>query len=101
MDLGTEFAINSRPLLSDECHVFKGEVRVSALKVYKDSSTVKAGEAVKVNLAGRIKSIKINELAFLKSLPTGPLHLHWSFDSVDDGNFTTESSYQNLSEYLA
>ncbi len=97
IDLGTEFGINSTPNLEDECHVFKGKVKLTALKGLKASAILKAGNASKTTVAGRIKPIKLNELAYLKSLPVKPLHLHWTFDTIKDGKFTTESSYKNLS----
>ncbi|NWK55049.1 FecR domain-containing protein [Verrucomicrobiaceae bacterium N1E253] len=80
VDLGTEFGVLAKTNDHDEVHVLKGKVEVSALRVRKETLTLDAGQARRIDPVGRLTLIESKPSAFLTSLPQSLLFLHWSFD---------------------
>lgn len=80
VDLGTEFGVFSHLDEHDEVHVIKGKVEVSTLRLRKETATLAAGQARRIDPIGRLTTIKTKSSRFLTSLPNSLPYLHWSFD---------------------
>jgi len=80
VDLGTEFGVLTKDNHHDEVHVFKGKVRASALRHRKESVTLSAGQASRIDSIGRLTTIPTKASAFLTSLPDSLPYIRWSFD---------------------
>ena len=83
VDLGTEFGVLARPSDHDEVHVIKGKIAVTAKHLRKESTTLIAGQARRIDPVGKLTRIQPQASAFLTSLPNTLPHLHWSFDKKD------------------
>ena len=83
VDLGTEFGVLAKADDPDEVHVLKGKVEVTANRLDKESATLSAGEARRIDLIGRLITIQSKESAFLTSRPKTLPYLHWAFDEDD------------------
>ncbi|NWK55059.1 FecR domain-containing protein [Verrucomicrobiaceae bacterium N1E253] len=80
IDLGTEFGVLAKTNDHDEVHVLKGKVQVTALRVRKESDTLTAGQARRIDPVGRLNTIPVAARTFHTTLPKSLPHLHWSFD---------------------
>ncbi|MBT8038443.1 MAG: hypothetical protein KJO21_12960 [Verrucomicrobiae bacterium] len=98
VDLGTEFGVLSKPNDYDEVHVIKGKVRVNALGIRKESTTLVANEARRNDPIGRLDTIAAKPSVFWKSLSELPPYLHWSFDQND--KFDVKGSHPAIKEMV-
>ena len=96
VDLGTEFGVLAKPGDHDELHVLTGKVKVTTNRVRKESATLTAGEARRIDPIGRLDTIPVNPDAFLSSLPKSLPCLHWSFDQED--GFQVTGTHPEVSE---
>ncbi|NWK55068.1 FecR domain-containing protein [Verrucomicrobiaceae bacterium N1E253] len=80
VDLGTEFGVLAKANDHDEVHVLDGKIEVTALRLRKESTTLIAGEARRIDPVGRLVTIPTKRENFLASLPSSLPFLHWSFD---------------------
>ncbi len=100
LDLGTEFGVIATPNDHDELHVFKGKVKVTALRVRKESDTLTAGQACRIDPIGRLVSVKPEIKKFLTVLPTslpaysGPMEFTDGTHSLGEGgvSYTVSST---------
>lgn len=93
IDLGTQFGVLADSNHHDEVHVFKGKVEVTALHVRKESTTLIAGEARRIDPVGRLIDIPSETNRFVSKLPNSLPYLHWSFDQLDNNQLTVEGSH--------
>jgi hypothetical protein len=105
VDLGTEFGVIATPNDHDELHVFKGKVKVAALRVRKESNTLTAGQARRIDPIGRLVSVKPEIKKFLTVLPTslpaysGPMEFTDGTHSLGEGGVSyTVSSTSDASK---
>lgn len=92
-DLGTEFGVFSTPDEYDEVQVFTGRVRVEALRGLKKATVANAGQAHRVDPAGRLKQIPIRPADYPSTLPSSLPFIHLSFDSITNGNLTATGTH--------
>lgn len=100
VDLGTEFGVIATPDDHDALHVFKGKVKVTALRVRKESDTLTAGQACRIDPIGRLVSVKPEIKKFLTVLPTslpaysGPMEFTDGTHSLGEGgvSYTVSST---------
>ena len=100
VDLGTEFGVIATPDDHDALHVFKGKVKVTALRVRKESDTLTAGQACRIDPIGRLVSVKPEIEVFLTKLPTsfpaysGPMEFTDGTHSLGEGgvSYTVSST---------
>ena len=90
VDLGTEFGVLAIRDNHDELHVIKGKVKVTTTRVRKESATLIAGEARRIDPIGRLDTIPSTPNVFLTSLPKSLPYLHWSFNEVESGGFPAD-----------
>ena len=105
VDLGTEFGVIATPDDHDALHVFKGKVKVTALRVRKESDTLTAGQACRIDPIGRLVSVKPEIKKFLTVLPTslpaysGPMEFTDGTHSLGEGGVSyTVSSTSDASK---
>lgn len=84
IDLGTEFGVISTQDAHDEAHCLDGEVMVRGLGPRKAESALQAGNALKADPTGELVPTPLREGDFLRSLPKGLAHFHWSFNGRGD-----------------
>ncbi|NWK55046.1 FecR domain-containing protein [Verrucomicrobiaceae bacterium N1E253] len=87
VDLGTEFGVLAKTNDHDEVHVLKGKVQVTALRVRKESATLTAGQASRIDPIGRLSPIPSANNQFANELPQSLPYMHWSFDQVQSSGF--------------
>ena len=83
VDLGTEFGVFAHADEHDEVHVMKGKVQVTTTRLRKESTTLLAGGARRIDPIGRLTKIAPKATAFLTKLPESLPYLYWSFDTSD------------------
>ena len=96
VDLGTKFGVLAKLDDHDEVHVFQGKVQVTAKRLRKESATLVAKDARRVDPVGRLESIASRSSFFLTSLPQTLPYLHWSFNQVVDGVFPVKGSFAGI-----
>jgi len=101
VDLGTEFGVIAKPNDHDEVHVTKGKVQVTTSRVRKESTTLTASEARRIDPVGRLDTIPAIPSLFLTSLPKSLPYLHWSFDEVEGGGFPAVGQHPDLEHAFA
>ena len=101
VDLGTEFGVIAKPEHHDEVHVITGKVKVTAQRLKKQSDTLMAGEARRIDPAGGLTTIPSQPSAFLTALPKSLQYMHWSFDEVADGGFPAQGNHRLLEKGMA
>lgn len=92
VDLGTKFGVLANPDDHDEVHVFQGKVQVTAKRLRKESVTLVAKDARRVDSVGQLDVITSQSSIFLTSLPQALPHLHWSFDQRKDKGLTVRGN---------
>ncbi|NWK55053.1 FecR domain-containing protein [Verrucomicrobiaceae bacterium N1E253] len=98
VDLGTEFGVLAKTNDHDEVHVLKGKVQVTTLRIRKESATLTAGQARRIDPIGRLSTIPSANNQFANKLPKSLPYLHWSFDEIEDLAFPAEGTIHCLSD---
>ena len=102
IDLGTEFGVLAKPNAHDEVHVFKGSVQVTAKRIRKESATLTAKQARRIDPIGRLTIIPSSPTTFLTILPKAHYrYLHWTFDKQIDNAFPAKGSAPGIEHAAA
>lgn len=101
VDLGTEFGVLASPNNHDELHVFKGKVKVTAKRVRKESATLIAGQARRIDPVGRLTDIPVSSRTFLTKLPRTLPYLHWAFDGTEQQQLEVTGSIRADTEIIS
>lgn len=97
VDLGTEFAVESRAKHPDEVHVFSGKVEARVIGSDATPEILTTGSARAVTMAGELATIAPQRDSFSRHLPDHALsRLHWSFDEGDPGAQTVRGEHPAL-----
>ena len=83
VDLGTEFGVLAKADDNDEVHVLKGKVQVTARRALKESTTLTAGQASKLDLRGRLVRSTSEFSLFLTELPEEVISYRGALDLTE------------------
>lgn len=101
VDLGTEFGIISEPGESDEAHVMKGKIALTALLGRKEEALLESGQARTANFVGRLDKIEARPEAFLTELPSNLPSISISFDSRSGSRLAVTGTHPDAASIKA